>query len=59
MSLCACMNALKMVGLNLALFGLSVIAHFVRFRSMCAQFYRFLEFVDLGLEVVYVISEHG
>lgn len=35
--LCACMKALKMVGLALALFGLDVMTHLARFRSMCAQ----------------------
>ena len=37
MILYACINALNMVGLSLALFGLPMIAHFVRFRFMCAH----------------------
>jgi len=57
--LCACMKSLKMMGLSLALFGLRAMAHLARFRSMCAPSAKFLEFVDLMLEVVYVVCEDG
>lgn len=57
--LCACMKSLKMMGLSLALFGLRAMAHLARFRSMCAPSAIILEFVDLMLEVVYVVCEDG
>ena len=69
MIFCACMNALKIVGLSLALFGLHVIAHFVRFRSMCAHsanFWRlliwgwrwFMWFVRMPRSFAYVVVVH-
>ena len=48
MILCACMYALNIVGLSLALFGQFVMVHLARFMSMCAHLDFFLQFVYLG-----------